>query len=74
MIQVYNFFVFIIEYILDRDECPLQRERKWSDPDNCRFELRWRNERLIEWRNSVSQDPSKQTISEVSHFNESIVI
>ncbi|CAB3993056.1 predicted protein [Paramuricea clavata] len=55
------------EYVLDRNECPLQRERQWSDPDNCRFELRWRNERLIEWGNStgpIAQDLSKQKISE----------
>ena len=54
---------------MDRNECPLQRERQWSDPDNCRFELRWRNERLIEWKNSASsiaQDLSKEKISEVS--------
>ena len=42
-------FAFVIsEYILDKTECPLQRERLWLDPDNCRFELRWRNERLVE--------------------------
>ncbi|XP_028396698.1 uncharacterized protein LOC114520591 [Dendronephthya gigantea] len=51
------------EYILDRNECPLQRERKWSDPDNCRFELRWRNERLIEW-GSTAEDLSKRAINE----------
>ena len=71
---IYELFLFIAEYILDRNECPLQRERQWSDPDNCRFELRWRNERLIEWRNSLAQQSSKQTISEVSHFDKGKLI
>mgnify|MGYP002803518216 CR=1 FL=1 len=57
------------EYILGRDECPLQRERQWSDPDNCRFELRWRNERLIEWSNSADsvKKISEELIPQENH-------
>ena len=56
-----------VEYFLDNNECPLQRERQWLDPDHCRFELRWKNERLIEWKNSstsIAQDIVNEQVPE----------